>query len=140
MDEPTRTPRLTFAPDRRLTLATAAGAAVAVGAAIVASDPPGRLLAAIAAVVLLGYALTDLLFAPRLIAGPDGLTVRSPAVRAVLAWPAVEAVHADARTRFGMRSTTLEIDAGETLVVLTRRALGARPADVADLVNALRPR
>lgn len=139
MDEPIRAPRLTFAPDRRLTVATGVAAAVAVAVAIAASDAPGRLLAAVAVVVLLGYALSDLVFAPRLVADADGLTVRSPTVRAALAWAAVDDVHADARSRFDLRSTSLEIDAGETLVVLTRRALGARPEDVAALVNALRP-
>jgi Bacterial PH domain len=140
VDEPVRAPRLTFAPDRIVTITTGAAALTAVAIAIGASDAPGRLMAVVGAVVLLGYVLSDLVFSPRLVADADGLTVRSPAVRAVLAWAAVEDVHADARSRFGVRSVSLEIDAGETLVVLTRRALGARPEDVAALVNALRPR
>ena len=44
------------------------------------------------------------------------------------------------RTRFGLRSTALEIDAGDTLVVLSRRALGADPETVRDLVRAFAPR
>jgi hypothetical protein len=65
--------------------------------------------------------------------------IRSPLTRANLAWAEVDDVHAESRTRFGLRSTTLEIDAGPVLAVLSRRALGADPAEVADLVRAFRP-
>ena len=42
-------------------------------------------------------------------------------------------MHADIRARLGLRSTTLEIDAGATLVVLSRRALGADPEAAAQV-------
>jgi hypothetical protein len=60
--------------------------------------------------------------------------------RARLRWDEVDGVRADTRIRHGLRSTTLEIDAGPLLAVLSRRALGAEPADVADVVEAFRPR
>lgn len=139
MDEPTRTPTLTFAPDRRISGLLAIAAVAAAVTALLAPDAPGRLLAGIAVLLLAGYAASDLVFSPRLVASAEGLHVRAPLGRATLAWASVEDVRADARVRFGLRSTTLEIDAGERLIVLTRRGLGANPARSADLINALRP-
>jgi hypothetical protein len=135
-----RTPVARFGPDRRLTALAAVGLLVALGFAALGDDPAGRLLAAIAVVVLVAYVVSDLLFRPRLIASHEGLTIRAPTARARLPWHEVERVHADTRLRLGLRSTTLEIDAGATLVVLSRRALGADPETVAELVNAFRPR
>ena len=57
-----------------------------------------------------------------------------------LGWDDVEQVRADDRLRLGLRTTTLEIDAGAVLVVLSRRAIGADPAEAAALINAFRPR
>lgn len=134
-----RAPRLSWVPDRRYTALAAAGAGAAAVALALAGDPPGRVLAAVALVVLLTYVVSDLVFSPRLVATAEGLVVRSPLVRATVPWSEVEDVRADTRIRLGLRSTTLEIDAGQTLVVLSGRALGADPAEVADLVRALRP-
>jgi hypothetical protein len=129
-----------FVPDRRYTALAGAGAFGALLAVLITSDPAGRLLAGIAGVLLVAYVLTDLVFRPRLVATAEGLVVNSPWTRARLRWDEVEQVRAETRTRLGLRSTTLEIDAGATLVVLTRRALGSEPAAVADLVEAFRPR
>ena len=57
------------------------------------------------------------------------MRIRTPLTRADLAWREVEDVSADVRSRYGLRSTTLEVDAGEVLVVFSRRSLGADPAD-----------
>ncbi|HEY8827458.1 MAG TPA: PH domain-containing protein [Jatrophihabitantaceae bacterium] len=92
-----------------------------------------------AALVLLGYTVTDLVFWPRLTADAEGLLVRTPLTSARIAWSDVEAVRADARERLGLRSVTLEIDAGEQLLVFSRRALGADPATVAGLISAFKP-
>ncbi len=143
MDELTaaqRRPSLTFGPDRRITALAAVGALVALGLAIGSGDGPGRLLFGLAAVVLAGYVVSDLVFAPRLVVDAAGLRVRSPLARAELGWAQLDDVHADARTRYGLRSVTLEIDAGETLIVLSRRALGADPQTVAGAVRAFDPR
>jgi hypothetical protein len=129
-----------FVPDRRYTVVAGVGALAATIAVLVSGDPDGRLLAGIAAVLLTGYVLTDLIFSPRLVATMEGLVVNSPWTRARLRWDDVEHVRAETRVRLGLRSTALEIDAGSTLVVLTRRALGAEPSEVADLVEAFRPR
>ncbi len=139
MDDASGVTAARFGPDGRYTALAAGGLALALILTLATADPAGRLLATIAAVVLLAYVGSDLLFRPRLTATSEGLEIRSPTTRARLVWPEVERVYADTRIRLGLRSTTLEIDAGPTLVVLSRRALGADPATVADLVNALRP-
>jgi hypothetical protein len=133
-------PRYRFGPDRRLTAATGALTVIAAIAATLTSDRAGRLLLVGVALVLLAYTLTDLLFWPRLTVSADGLLIRTPMARTQLAWSDVEAVRADARQRLGLRSVTLEIDAGEELVVFSRRALGSDPEAAADLIRAFDPR
>ena len=133
-----RAPRVRYQPDVRLTAGCGAGAVVAAGAAVVA-DSAGRLLFVLAALALLGYVATDVSFRPRLEVDADGLRVRSPWGSADLAWADIQHVRADVRHRLGLRSVTLEIDAGEQLFLLTRRALGAEPEDVAGVVTAFAP-
>lgn len=128
-----------FVPDRRYTALAGGGVVVALAVLLVTHDNPGRLILGIAALVLAGYVVTDLLFSPRLVASAEGVVVNSPLTRARLAWSEVEDVRADTRLRFGLRSTTLEIDAGSTLAVLSRRAIGADPAEAADVIRAFRP-
>jgi hypothetical protein len=135
-----RAPSCRFGPDRRLTAVTGALTLVAAAAAALSPDPAGRLLFGAAALVTLAYTLSDLIFWPRLTAAADGLLIRTPLTRARIAWSDVEAVRADARERLGLRSVTLEIDAGERLLVFSRRALGADPATVAGLISAFVPR
>jgi hypothetical protein len=134
-----RRPTVAFRPDRRYTLVSAAGAAVALVLVLVLSDPPGRVLAGVALAVLVTYVASDLMFSPRLCASSDGLVVRSPLLRTRLEWPDVEDVRADSRVRYGLRSTTLEIDAGAVLAVFSRRALGTDPEEAAARVRACRP-
>ena len=134
---PGRAPVLQFGPDRRVTAALGIGTAIALVLAFTGADRPGRLLFAIGALVLACYTLGDLVFWPRLRADSTGLRVRTPLLRADLAWREVDAVRADERQRFGLRSTTLEVDAGAVLVVFSRRALGADPAVVRDLLQSL---
>ena len=138
MDDDVGPARLRYTPDRRYTALALVGVGVAALAFALGDDRPGRLLAVLAAVVLGAYVLGDLVFSPRLIADRSGLTIRSPFTRATVRWDQVETIRADARSRFGIRSTTLEIDAGAVLAVLSRRALGADPAEVAGLLGALR--
>lgn len=135
-----RVPSARFGPDRRLTAITAGLAAVfAVGAAVT-QDAGGRILFAVGALVLLGYAVTDLVLWPRVVATAQGVTVRSPGGAVTLPWRSVHSVRADARQRLGLRSVTLEIDAGEHLFVFSRRTLGVQPEEAADLINAFDPR
>lgn len=130
-------PTLRFGPDRRVTAGLGLGTGLALVLAFTTGDAPGRLLFGLAALVLASYTLGDLMFWPRLTADPRGLIVRTPLQRAALPWAQIEGVRADERLRFGLRSTTLEVDAGAVLVVFSRRALGADPATVRDLVTAV---
>jgi hypothetical protein len=128
-----------FVPDRRYTVLAALGAVAAATACALTTDAPGRLLAGIAALLLAAYVVSDLVFSPRLTASRDGLRIHSPLLRADLPWSVVEDVRADVRSRYGLRSVTLEVDAGETFAVFSRRALGVEPEEAADLVRAFRP-
>lgn len=129
-----------FTPDRRYTLLAALGSAAALLAAVLSDDPAGHVLFSVAAVVLLGYVAADLVFRPRLTASPAGLVINTPFTRARLSWVEVTAVRADARFRRGLRTVTLEIDAGAVLAVFTRRTLGVDPAEAAARIEAVRPR
>ena len=64
--------------------------------------------------------------------------MRTLAVRRRLPWSALQRVDVDERSRYGLVSRTLELDAGDTLVVLGRRALGDDPRDVADALARIR--
>jgi hypothetical protein len=128
-----------FVPDRRYTAVAGGGAIGAILALLITDDPGGRLIAAIAALVLAAYVVSDLVFSPRLVASAAGIVVNAPLTRVRLGWDQVDEIRADTRLRHGLRSTTLEIDAGPVLAVLSRRALGAEPVEVAGLVEAFRP-
>lgn len=129
-----------FLPDRRYTALAAGGSFGALIATLITGDAGGRLMLGLATVILLAYVGSDLIFSPRLVASADGLIVNSPMTRARLSWAEVNEVRAPTRIRRGLRNTTLEVDAGPVLAVLSRRALGADPVEVAELVEAFRPR
>jgi hypothetical protein len=135
-----RAPRAVFGPDLRLTVGVCALTVVAAVLAAVSSDRSGTVLLALAALVLACYAAADLIWRPRLSVDPAGLRVRGPGSSAVLAWTDVTAVRADVRMRHGLRSVALEIDAGERLIVLSRRVLGMDPEQAAEIVRAFDPR
>ncbi len=126
-------------PDRRYTALATGGGLGAIAAAVLTDDPAGRLLFIVAALLLAAYVGADLVFSPRLVASSSGIVINAPLTRARLAWDQVDAVRAETRFRRGLRSTTLEIDAGEVLAVFSRRALGAEPVEAADLIEAFRP-
>ena len=140
VNAPDRTTLLRFGPDRRLTAACALGVVVAAVAALVTADPAGRLLLVGAGLVLLAYVVTDVVFAPRITAGPDGLVLNAPFAQARVSWAEVASIRADTRQRLGLRSSALEIDAGPVLALFSRRALAADPGAVAALLGALDPR
>jgi Bacterial PH domain len=102
------------------------------------ADTMGRFLALVAGAGLVAVALTDLVLRPRLRADGRGLTARTLGGRVTLDWSEVQDVRVDERRGVAVRSTLLEIDAGETLVLLGRRSLGANPRDVAPVLRALR--
>lgn len=135
-----RSVRLRFGPDLRLSAGSFLLGLGALGLVLTSSDAPSRLLFGIAAIVLLGYAVGDVVYWPRLTVDASGLRIRTPLERADLAWTDVAQVRADVRHRHGLRTATLEIDADERLIVFSRRALGADPETVAGIVASVDPR
>lgn len=129
-----------FVPDVRYTVLAAVGTVAAVTAAALTDDRPGRVLFLVAGAVLLAYAAADLIFRPRLSASPAGIVINAPFSRASIPWDDVSAIRAETRFRRGLRSVTLEIDAGAVLAVFTRRTLGVEPSEAAARITALRPR
>jgi Bacterial PH domain len=123
---------------RPVETAVAAGGVVAALLLAAAADPAGRVLFGVAALGLLGLVATDLLLRPRLAADETGVRVRTLAVRRRLPWSALQRVDVDERSRHGLTTRTLELDAGDTLIVLSRRALGTDPRDVADALARIR--
>ncbi len=103
------------------------------------SDRPGRLLYGLAALVLLAVCAGDLIWNPRLTVLATGVRIHSPGTRASLTWDEIETVRVDSRGHLGLAARTLEIDAGEHLIVLGQRSLGADPRDVAGVIDAFRP-
>lgn len=118
------------------------GIALALGAVVL--DPAGRLLAACAAVLVLGLVARDLLGRPRLSAGPDGVQVRTLTGRRSLGWTGLR-IQVRVTRRLGMSSRLLELDTATgpddagVLVLLGRRDLGADPDDVARALRDLDP-
>ncbi|GII22151.1 PH domain-containing protein [Planosporangium mesophilum] len=122
-------------------LKAATAAFFLIAALVFRSDPAGFVIALVAAAALGGFALRDLLVPVRLAADPTGVTVASGfAGRRHLPWESVERIRVDERRRLGMRSQLLEIDTGDSLHLFSSYELSAAPAEVAELLEALRSR
>jgi hypothetical protein len=133
-------PEARFVPDRRYTALATGGALGALAALLATADAAGRVLFAVAMAVLVGYVVTDLVFSPRLVVSRGGLVINAPLTRARLSWADVDDVRAETHVRRGLRSTTLEIEAGPLLAVFSRRALGVEPIQAVAVLTAFRPR
>ncbi|BCJ59553.1 hypothetical protein C1I93_28470 [Micromonospora endophytica] len=117
-----------------------AAAVLALGILLAGNDLLRPVLGGLAAAILAGWGARDLLAPVRLAIDADGVTV--PAGwrgRRHLPWPAVETIRVDRRSGRGFAGPALEIDAGESLHLLSRLDLGADPAEVADALLAARP-
>ncbi|MCU1594726.1 MAG: hypothetical protein JWO12_2118 [Frankiales bacterium] len=97
-------------------------------------DPLALLLAVPTFVVLAGLGTRDLLLRPTVRASATSLTVVRGLGRITVDWEAVERV----RVVTDRRTPLLEIDLGDTLVVLSRTRLGAPPYLVLAELDALR--
>ncbi|WP_285636482.1 PH domain-containing protein [Lentzea sp. NBRC 102530] len=107
-------------------------------ATLVADDNAGRLLIGLATLLVAYLAAFASLARPRLSADANGLVVRGFASRTQLPWHEVK-VKLQTTRRLGREQQTLELDADDRLVVLTRLDLGADPEEVAGVLHALRP-
>ena len=116
--------------------------AVALAALAVAfgrHDPVQWVVAGAVVLVLVGWAVRDVLAPVRLAADRTGVTVLVGALsRRHLPWSQIERVRVDRRERRGLRSELLEIDAGESLHLFGVHDLGAPPEDVVEALRRLR--
>ncbi|MFD4671975.1 PH domain-containing protein [Lentzea sp. NPDC058450] len=112
-------------------------AALAV-ATLIADDNAGRLLIGLATLLVAFLAAFASLARPRLTADASGLVVRGLGSKTHLPWHEVK-VKLQTTRRLGREQQTLELDAEDRLVVLTRLDLGADPEEVAGVLHALRP-
>ena len=102
-------------------------------------DPIRWAIALVVAVGLAVWGLRDLLAPVRLAADASGVTVVAGfARRRHLPWSAVERVRVDRRTHRGLRSETLELDAGDAIYLFSANDLGALPEDVVVTLADLR--
>jgi hypothetical protein len=107
-------------------------------ATIIANDNAGRLLVGLATLLVTYLAAFATIARPRLSADVNGLAVRGFANTTHLPWHEVK-VKLQTTRRLGREQQTLELDADDRLVVLTRLDLGADPEEVAGVLHALRP-
>jgi PH (Pleckstrin Homology) domain-containing protein len=102
-------------------------------------DPIRWGMAAVAAGALVVWALRDLLAPVRLTADAAGVTVIAGFIRRRhLPWEQIERVRVDRRAHRGLRSEFLELDAGDSIYLLSANDLGALPEDVATELADLR--
>src|SRR3954451_2394726 len=114
-------------------------AIVVLTVAFAGNDPIRWAIALVVALALAGWALRDLLVPVRLAADASGVTVVAGfARRRHLPWSAVERVSVDRRTHRGLRSETLELDAGDAIYLFSTNDLGAFPEDVVATLADLR--
>jgi hypothetical protein len=97
-------------------------------------------LAGLVAAGLGGWAVPDLVAPVRLAVTGEGLLVRRGYLgRTLLPWATVETIDLDRRSRRGVSSELLEIDAGDSLHLFGRYDLDAPLDEVAAALRAARP-
>ncbi|GIJ10625.1 PH domain-containing protein [Micromonospora andamanensis] len=116
----------------------AAAALLTLGVLLAEGDPLRPVLGGLAAAILTGWGLRDLVAPVRLAVDATGITVPAGLLnRRHLPWPAVQTIEVQ-RSGRALAGPTLEIDAGESLHLFSRLDLGADPAEVADALYAAR--
>jgi hypothetical protein len=103
---------------------------------LIAADPPGRILSAIAALGLLLFAAGSWRARPRLAITSDGLIYRGWLRTVTLRRTDIELIRITEFRRLGRRVRLLEIDTVESqLIVLSRWDLGGDPLQVLDALT-----
>lgn len=113
-------------------------AALLAFATIITDENAGRLLIGLATLLVSYLAAFATIARPRLSADANGLAVRGFVSTTHLPWHEVK-VRLQHTRRLGREQQTLELDAEDRLVVLTRLDLGVDPEEVAGVLHALRP-
>lgn len=127
-----------YAPTRQLTL-TLAGAAALAGALAIPVGNPGRLLMIVLALALAAEALRCTVIRPVLRADTDRVRIRIRTGEHDYGWSEVASVRARSTRRL-VTVNLVEIDLGETLIVIPAYRLGRPAADVVAELSALRAR
>lgn len=110
----------------------AAGVLIFVAGALLGGGHGQTFVCAVAATVLAALLLRDVLAPYRLSVDPGGITALSGfATRNRLEWRDIEAIKEDRRQRFGVTTSSLEIDAGDSIHLFSSAQLGADCAVVA---------
>jgi hypothetical protein len=116
-------------------------AAAAIAWTVFGTDPAGRILAALATIGLLLYALFGTVARPRLAADANGIEIRRLGGRQHWRWGTVR-ISVSTTRRFGRQVSLLELDGDDSdtgegsLVVLGWLDLGTEPAQVAAVLRA----
>jgi PH (Pleckstrin Homology) domain-containing protein len=110
---------------------------MATAAVTLVTDPPGRILAIIAAAGLLVFATLSWRARPKLAISDDGLSIRGPLRIHRLDKADIKIIRITEFRRIARKVRLLEIDAtDDRLFVLTRWDLGTDPLDVLDALTA----
>jgi hypothetical protein len=113
-----------------------AGLLMALACVLVAADPPGRILSAVAALGLLLFAAGSWRARPRLAITSDGLIYRGWLRTVTLRRADIELIRITEFRRLGRKVRLLEIDTIESqLIVLSRWDLGGEPLQVLDALT-----
>ncbi|MGV9801579.1 PH domain-containing protein [Mycobacterium sp. NPDC003449] len=114
-----------------------AGLMMAIGAVTVITDPPGRVLAGIAAVGLLTFATFSWRARPKLAISQDGLSFGGWWRTRTLQPNDIRSIRITEFRRIARKVRLLEIDTvDDRLLVLTRWDLGTDPLNVLDALKA----
>ena len=109
---------------------------MAIACVTVVTDPPGRILAGVAAVGLLLFAVGSWRARPRLAITPEGLVYRGWFRELTLRRPDIALIRITEFRRLGRKVRLLEIDTTEDrLLVLSRWDLGTSPLEVLDALT-----
>jgi Bacterial PH domain len=112
------------------------GVLMAIAAVTLVTDPPGRVIAGIAAVGLIVFAGASWRARPKLAITPDGLVVRSWLGTQLLRPDVIEIIRISEFRRHARRVRLLEIETvNGGLLILSRWDLGADPLDVLDALT-----
>jgi len=123
-----------WGPRRALLVCGALAGAAALAWVFLASAPLDRLVAGAIALTLAGLTLLGL--RRRLVAGPRGLLISGIGGTRIVPWSQVRGLDARTSQRFGVLSTTMEIDmVDDDLVIFGFTDLGADPAEVLEAIR-----
>lgn len=130
---------LIWRPRPALVIASAVAAVAAVVWVVMTNSAMDRVAGAVIAVVLAALSVVGL--RRRLVGGPRGLLVCGVSTRRIVPWSQVRTLASATSSRFGVTTTTIEIDlVDDDLIVLGRTDLGVDPDEVLAALREWSPR